>query len=250
MSLCFGKTPARPEAVKLKFSDVLTSLPTPPAVFGHEIGLSNFGMLANDTWGDCVIAGGDHEHMVWSTEGGQPTVQFTSAGALSDYSAITGFDPNNPDSDQGTDMQAGAAYRQKTGLVDAFGNRHKIDAYSALNVGDINQIATAAWLFGAVGIGVKCPSSMQAQFNAGHPWTIVPGDTIVAGHYVPLVGRNSAGNFVVITWGRLQAVTPQWLSTYMDEGICYLSLDVINKTTNLTPEGFNLNAMTQYLKEV
>jgi hypothetical protein len=188
--------------------------------------------------------------MVWSSEGGLPTTQFTSAGVLSDYSAVTAFTPNNQTTDQGTDMQVAAAYRQKIGLVDAFGNRHKIDAYSALNRGDVDQIASAAWLFGAVGIGVQCPSSMQVQFQAGQPWSIVPGDTIVGGHYVPLVGRNSAGNFVVITWGRLQAVTPAWLETYCDEGIAYLSLEVLNKTSGKTPEGYNLDALTQYLREV
>jgi hypothetical protein len=250
MPLCFGKTPARPDAVKLKFSAVLSSLPTPPAKFGHEEGSFNWGMLSNDQWGDCVEAGGAHEEMIWSAEGGLPTVQFTSAGVLSDYSAITGFDPNKPASDQGTDMQVAAAYRQNVGLVDAFGNRHKIDAYSALNVGDLNQIATAAWLFGAVGIGVNCPSSMQNQFTNGQPWSIMPGDTIVGGHYFPIVGRNSAGNFVAITWGRLQAVTPIWLATYMDEGLVYLSIEILNKTTNKTPEGYNLGALTQYLKEV
>jgi hypothetical protein len=247
----YGKAPARPDAVELKFSAVFNDpLPVPPKSFGHVSGSTNWTMLANDIWGDCVEAGGAHEHMVWTAEGSQKMAQFTSAGVLSDYSAITGFDPNNPDSDQGTDMQQAAAYRQTVGYVDAFGNRHKIDAYAALEAGNLDQLAVAAWIFGAVGVGVRVPSTMQHQFMGGQPWAVVPNDKIVGGHYIPCVGRNSAGNFVFITWGRLQAATPAWVATYMDEGLAYLSLEVINNTTKLSPEGFNLDILSKYLKGV
>ena len=36
---------------------------------------------------------------------------------------------------------------------------------------ELDELALAAWLFGAVGVGVKCPSSMENQFNAGTPWS-------------------------------------------------------------------------------
>lgn len=252
--LKFGKTPARPDAVKLKFAEVFNavSLPTPPASFGHETLSANgdWGMLANDQYGDCVFAGGAHEHMLWTMEGGLPSAQFTAQDVLSDYTAVTGFNPNNPATDQGTDMQVAAAYRQNTGLIDATGSRHKIDAYSALNVGDLSQLALATWLFGAVGVGVNCPNSMEDQFNTVTPWTIVSNDSIVGGHYTPCVGRNSVGNFLFITWGKLQAATPEWVAKYMDEGICYLDLEFISNNSKISPEGFNQAALTGYLKEV
>lgn len=252
--LRFGKLPARPNAVTLKFADVFNAdtIPTPPKSFGHEMLLANnnWSMFANDQWGDCVWAGAAHEHMLWTMEGGLQQAQFTTSDVLSDYSAATGFDPSKPATDQGTDMQVAAAYRQKTGVVDASGNRHKIDAYSALNVGDIDQIALATWIFGAVGIGVKCPSSMQDQFNQNEVWSVVPNDSIVGGHYCPCIGRNSVGNYVFVTWGRLQAATPEWVSKYNDEGICYFDLEIINQSTKMSPESFNQDALTQYLKEV
>ena len=252
--LKFGKLPARPDSVTLKFSQVFNEgvLPTPPATFGHEntIPGGSWSMFANDRWGDCVWAGAAHEHMLWTMEGGLPQAKFTSAGVLSDYSVVTGFNPLNPATDQGTDMQVAAAYRQKTGVVDSNGSRHKIDAYSALRVGDVNQLALATWLSGAVGVGVNCPFSMEDQFNSNQPWSVVESDSIVGGHYIPCVGRNSVGNFLFITWGRVQAATPEWVAHYMDEGIAYLSLEIINASTKLTPESFDLDALTQYLKEV
>ena len=54
-----GKVPARPDAVKLKFSSYINTnqLPTPPASFGHENLIQSWGMLGNDQYGDCVWAG-------------------------------------------------------------------------------------------------------------------------------------------------------------------------------------------------
>ena len=48
-----------------------------------------------DGAGDCVFAGGDHETMLWTLEGGAPA-SFTGANAIADYSAVTGYDPKAP----------------------------------------------------------------------------------------------------------------------------------------------------------
>lgn len=250
MHLKFGKLPARPGSIKLKFSDVfnIKKLPTPPVSFGHHNLMpdGNWHMLANDQYGNCVFAGAAHEHMLWTLEGGSPRSRFTIHDVLSDYSALTGFDPKKPETDQGTDMQEAAKYRQKTGVIDAVGTRHKIDAYSSLRVGDLKQLALATWLFGASGIGVRCPSSMQEQFGNG-PWTFDKNDTASNGHYMPCVGRDVHGNFLFISWGAVQPATPEWVAKYMDEGVVYLSTEIINSSTKVSPESFNSEALSQYL---
>lgn len=207
-------------------------------------------MLGNDKVGNCVFAGAAHETMLWTLEGKSPRAQFTIDDTLSDYSAVTGYDPKNPDSDQGTDMQEAAAYRQKTGIRDLHGVRHKIDAYAALRKGDIEQLELAAWLFGAVGVGVQVPASMEDQFDANKPWTVVTRDRVSGGHYIPCVGRNSAGNFMFVSWGKLQAATPEWVAKYMDEGVSYLSLERISSSGAVSPEGFNVSALKQYLRSM
>src|SRR5690349_6691028 len=127
--LCLGLKPARPDAIQFKLKDFmdLSALPTPPAKFGHGMNLV-YGMLANNSVSDCVIAGAMHEEMLWSSEHGT-VPPFTAASAVLEYTAITGYNPNNPRTDQGTDMQIAASYRRRVGLRDAVGNRHKIDAY-------------------------------------------------------------------------------------------------------------------------
>jgi hypothetical protein len=103
LPLKLGKKPARPGAVKFKLANYLvkTQLPTPPKVFGHEdlIG-PNWGMLGNDHYGDCVWAGAAHETMLWNKEGGR-TVLFNNTDVLKDYSAVTGFNPNDPNTIKG-----------------------------------------------------------------------------------------------------------------------------------------------------
>ena len=125
MPYALGKLPARPDAVKLKFPDFFNKkvLPKPPLRIGHELIGHEWGALGNHTVGDCLFAGFAHEHMVWTHMGtGSTGVEFTDKGVISDYSALTGYD-GTPATDKGSDMSAGAAYRRKTGVIDAKGDR-------------------------------------------------------------------------------------------------------------------------------
>jgi hypothetical protein len=172
--------------------------------------------------------------MLWTAESTGAPAPFTTANVLADYLAMNPGDTAYTD---GTDMQAAAAYRQKIGLIDASGKRHQIGPYVALNAGDVAQISTAAFLMGAVGLGVQLPTSAIDQFARAEPFSVVTGGGIEGGHYMPLVGRNSVGNFLVWTWGRLHAAEPGWLTTWMDEGIAYLSLERLRNS--VSPQGFD-----------
>ena len=233
-----GKKPARPDAVKLKFSSFFDAvqLPKPLMSFGHYVINQPFKMLGNDRAGDCVWAGAAHETMVWAREKYTPPV-FNDADVLSDYTAVTGYNPADPSTDNGTDMEEAAKYRRKTGIRDASGVRHKIDAYVALKPGDVEQIALATYLTAGIGIGVRLPDTAERQFDAQEPWSVVRGAKVEGGHYISCLGRNKLGNFLVVTWGRLHAVEPAFLTEYMDEGIAYLSLEALEH--KLTPDGFD-----------
>ncbi len=238
MRLKLGKTPARSGAVELRLDTYLTDqVPQAPAAFGHADLVRAWGMLGNDRVGDCVFAGAGHETMLWNEEGGHP-VRFTVESVLADYSAVTGYDPADPSTDQGTDMQVAASYRRKTGVVDAAGTRHTIDAYVSVAVGSAEEHATAAYLFGAVGVGIRFPSSAMDQFDAGRPWDVVPHSPIEGGHYVPIIGREASGDFLVVTWGKVQRMTPAFLAEYNDESIAMISFEPLKN--GVSPEGLDL----------
>lgn len=244
-----GKLPARPGAIKFAFSQFfdVSKLPRPPASFGHQALVQQWFGLGNDKFGCCVWAGAAHEHMMWSLMGGEPRSRFTIKDVLSDYTAVTGFDPSKPDTDQGTDMQVAASYRRTTGILDATGVRHKIDAYVSVRAEDTTMLATATYFSGACGIGIEFPDSADDQFEKGVPWDVVPGASVVGGHYVPCVGRAPNGNFLVVTWGKVQEMTPAFYEKYNDETVAYLCLEIVSKKTELSPEGFDAAKLQEYL---
>ena len=247
MKYKLGKRPARPVR-GLMYGAIFNPdmLPTPPKIFGHELLLAggDWGMLGNSDCGDCTACDAAHQTMLWSLESGKPAVQFTTAGVIADYSAISGYNGTEA-TDTGCDMQDVANYRQKTGVIDASGVRHKIQSFASLKAGNLSQLAQAAYIFGAVSVGVQLPSSAEDQFDAQKPWSVVSGDTIEGGHCITIVGMNSVGNFLLLTWGRLHAATPAWLSTYMDEAIAPLSLEMLN-AKGVSPEAYDLPTLTKY----
>ena len=249
-TLKLGKTPARPDAVTFKLSAYLNTaaLPTPPATFTKDdkIVAQPWSMLGNDHWGDCVFAGAAHETMLWNTEAQHP-VTFTDDSVLSDYSAVTGFDPNDPNTDKGTDMQVAASYRRKTGIVDGSGQRHQVAAYLAIKPSDETELKQAVYLFSNAGIGIQFPGSAMDQFRAGKPWTVVAGATIEGGHYIPAIGYDHHYVYVV-TWGKLQKMSWEFYVKYCDEAICYLSTEML--TGGIAPNGLDVAALQADLAQL
>ena len=247
--LKLGKTKARPDAVKFKLAEYLDTslLPSPPKNFGHErLVVGSWGMLGNDQYGDCVWAGAAHETMLWNREGARTAI-FDDQSVLSDYSAVTGFNPNDPNTDQGTDMQVAASYRRKTGVRDAKGQRHLVTAYLAITPKDVEELKQAIYLYSAVGIGIEFPSTAMDQFNQGKPWTVVKGASVEGGHYVPAVGYNSRYLYVV-TWGKVQRMSWAFYKKYNDESVVYISEEMLNGDVSL--EGFNLAQLELDLKQL
>ena len=242
MPFCLGKKPARPGSIKLRLGDYLKAeaLPPLPAVFGHQNLVASWPMFANDRYGDCVFAGAAHETMLLVAEGGGHAT-FTDANVLSDYAAVTGFDPANPATDTGADMQEAAGYRRNTGIVDARGDRHTIAAYLALEPGSVAHLYLAAYLFGAVGIGLALPVSALDQAEHGRAWDVVAGSPSAGGHYVPLIGRRADGMLVAVSWGALQPMSEAFFTTYCDEAVAYVSKECL--VDRKSPEGFDYAAL-------
>jgi hypothetical protein len=240
MAYKLGKLPFVRKATDLHFRDYRDRsivLPVPPAAFGHDNLVPSFPMLGNDEVGDCVIAGIMHLIQVWTAMGGNPAI-FTTANALADYSAITGYDPNNPDSDQGTDMRTALQYGVDTGFIDANGNRHKIGAFMLLQSGNLQELAEAVYLFGGAATGFQLPESAQEQFSDGQTWDVVPGSPIEGGHCAPVVARLMTGSLDLVTWGKEEPATPAFIVQYCDEPWAVLSPEMM--VNGVTMDGFNL----------
>lgn len=260
--LKLGKKPATHDERDLLFSQFLvsTALPKVPARFGHGTAFSNWQMLGNgpdDTVepgfqgaGDCVFAGAGHETMLWNKLGGKK-VSILGKNSISDYSAVTGYVIDDDSTDQGTDVRTALKYRVATGIVDSKGVRHKLGAYVKLDPKNWNQLMTAAYITGAVGIGFEFPDSAMDQFNAGKDWDVVAGAQIEGGHYVPVVGRTSTLKGGAVSWAKRQGFTQAFYEAYNDEAWVLVSQEELKNGKN--ERGFDyaaLNAAVAQLNSV
>lgn len=223
-------------------------LPQAPIGYDHTgLVTDPWGMLGNDRIGDCAIAGPAHEHMLTSAMAGKRAT-FTEKAVIGVYSAITGYDPKKPDSDQGSVVRDVLRYRAATGMTDAEGNVHKVGAYVALRPGDWTELMEALYLFGAVGIGIQVPESAQEQFEEKKPWVPVPGSPVEGGHYVPVVSRPAEAVANVVTWGGLQGMSRSFYHHFCDEAWAILSPEALTNGKSL--EGFDLTQLTADLAEL
>jgi hypothetical protein len=249
VALKLGKQPAAPKPTDFKFSEFASTieLPSVPSRFGHGGAYPDWKMLGNDRYGDCVWAGAAHEHMLINKVVQGIDVLFEDSTVLADYAAATGFDPNDPSTDNGSDVHKALDYRRKVGIADSTGVRHKIGAYVSLDPKNWDHLEQAAYIFGAVGIGFEFPASAMDQFNAHEPWDYVPGSKVEGGHYVPTVGSmESKDQATAITWGRRQVFTTAFYEKYNDESWVYITTEELrNDGTGL--HGFDIQKLNSYL---
>jgi hypothetical protein len=244
-----GLKPPKPGAMKFKLANYVNlDEISVPHDFGYLDNTFEWNMLGNDQAGCCVVTGAAHEHMTWTWAARNGMATFEDTNVLDTYKAVTGWD-GVPDSasDTGLDMRDFAEYRRTVGIRDSKGNVHRIKAYAEI-ANNVESIVTAAYVFGAVGIGLRMPQSAESQFDAGVPWTPIQGSGIMGGHYVPLERRNNHGNLVCVTWGRLQAMTPQFLATYCDVAVAYITDDFLKD--GRTPRGFDLERLNTDLAQL
>lgn len=234
MNLKLGKLPAKfgPKDFRLK-NYLMPNLPPIPKEYTHADMIADWGMLGNDRWGDCTCAGAAHEHMLWSAEGEQP-IGFNDTDVVADYLTITG------NQDVGAYVHEVLDYRRKVGMLDANGNRHKIDAYIRLD--NLDEVRTAIYLFSAAAIGFLVTNTAMRQFQTGHTWhpSICP-ETTLGGHYVPLIGYGP-NRLYCVTWGKIQPMSEKFFRTYVDEMWAILCLDMLG-ADGVTAEGFNVEQL-------
>jgi hypothetical protein len=174
--------------------------------WGTVISNPDWGMMGNDTAGDCVFAAIGHMVMIYSALAGKPYVP-TTQEVIAAYSKVTGYDPaqtdargNNP-TDNGTDPVDALKWWQKEG----FGG-NTIGAYVAVDPTNVNHVNAAMYWFGPLLTAINVYQFMEDDFNSGSEWKIPKGwnqNDALGGHGVPLVSFTNWGRvYDLITWGK------------------------------------------------
>ncbi len=228
------------DQAKLKLHNYMgPALPPPPAAVDWTLAISeDLGMLGNDSVGDCTCADVGHTIELLTAMGAGIVVPTTDE-ILALYSGATGYDPNDPSTDQGASLSEIADYVQKWGLV-VKGVAHKIHAYLDVKAGDQHQTMQSIHLFKHCAIGVRLPKSAMDGFGKGI-WSDTTDTNILGGHDVPLVAYDAEGP-TCITWGAYQKMSWSWYAKYCDEAQARLYDDAAGPDWN-DANGFSFSQL-------
>lgn len=186
-----------------------------PAAVDWSDGHEDFwwGPLGNDAFGDCTCAAACHMTDAWRIAHNQPPTCVTD-DALSAYAAVTGFDPDRPETDRGAVVLDVLNYWRQHGIAGS-----KIDAYAAVKV---RLIPHTVDLFGGAYLGLQLPLSAQGQ----KVWSKADGPDGLpgtwGGHAVSVISYDPQG-VVLVTWGERQRATWDFIHAYCDEAYAVLS---------------------------
>lgn len=215
-----GKLPAKIDHRTFQFADYLRlgQLPTPPDTLTNSKYVKSWGMMLNDTLGDCVVAGGGHYiKLCVDSTGKNWTVPDWRVHDT--YFHLTGGQ------DTGLVELDFLNHWRKEGL---FG--HKIAAFTQIKTKNLDMTKLAMYMFSSAFIGLAMP--LTAQYQKIWEVTKTSGDGKPGswgGHCVILVDYNATGP-VCVTWGGLLQMTWQFYQEYCEESYALLSGDWIQGT--------------------
>lgn len=218
------------------FPDYASKLPPAPPSKSWADGVKDWRLLGNDKVGDCTIATVYHLIMSWLAANGKSATP-TDEEVLSVYSAVTGYDPADPSTDQGAVMIDVLNYWRTTG-VRIGDETHKLAGYARCRVGHHEHIRSAINLMGGVCLGVAFP---DAWFDRD-VWDVGrgPGFRPDGGHEIPAIGF-SPKSLTVVSWGRTYEMTWAALDRYCEEVQVPVAADWAD--SDLSPSGFALDEL-------
>lgn len=240
--------PYTPEQKKRMYASAFlrpAELPATPTVVDYVSKVSDWPMYGNDQLGDCTCAAAGHMIEAWTDYGQGKTVKISDNDVLKAYEAVSGYREGHPETDQGAVMQDVLDYWRKTGI-----GGHKILAFAQLDLSNADEIKAALYLFGHVYLGINFPAIAMEQFDEGKPWDAVKRDGgIEGGHAIDMGYAETGKNHKVITWAKVQEMTPAFFEKYVEEAWVVVSQEWIN-AVGKNPAGLDTGALNAAFSEV
>jgi hypothetical protein len=240
-----GRRPAVVDARVPFLADVSTVLPLAPPeqnwYAGPEEG-AGWGMLGNDTVGDCVQAAAFHLLKSATSYADKPLIP-TEAEALQAYSESTGYTAGDPNTDQGTVVLGPGGFIEywvKTGLPIG-GARNKVSGFV--------QVKPAHWqvaihLFGGAMFGINLPENVVASDTVPYDWRDAGGQ-VAGGHEVYVAGyfvESGVTYYPLVSWGVRYLATAAFLSAVTEEVVCVVDPAAMN-ARGVNADGIDLAAL-------
>ena len=239
----FGRKRSPLGAKKLHLADYLrqfTLPPSPPSAdYSAAAQPSLTQIFGNDALGDCVIAGANHILGVETGNAGSCLVT-PEAQVVKEYSAVGGYVPGNPATDQGCDLVTALNYYSTTG----FTNGTKLLAWLAINGSNVAEIQAALFLFENLYFGMELPDAWISPFPSGDGfvWDVAGAQDPNNGHCVMGAAYDSRGVSKLASWGLQGVLTYAAIAEYATgktggELYVLLSPDQLAKGQSKAPNG-------------
>jgi len=246
-----GRLPVKNDARNLKLASYLPRTPLPrPNRRIWSSAVKEWLMLGNDKYGDCTCAGILHMLMLWKAQN-SIQVCVNESDALSIYHEVTGFNPNDPSTDNGAHEIDVLNYCRQNIICGS----KIVSAYVSIDVRTpkvtIEQICQAINLFGGIYIGADMYQSAMDEFAGGFAWkrTTCTG-AFKGGHAFAIIDYDDNRQiFTCITWGVPHEITYAWALAFIKEGYAIYSPSWLNNN-GVAPSGFNETQLIQDLNEV
>lgn len=233
----YGRKPALIPA-GLRTLDYYAAGPLPAAPASVAVpSVADWGMLGNDTFGDCGVAGIDHGFMTTDAVLGQPAIPATTTDVVNYYLNYTGGQ------DVGVVLSDFLAYVKVNGFLG-----RTVSAYAPVAVQDVPTLHFAVEAYDFAYCGITVHDGMEQAFSKGGAWDLesVSG-AIVGGHCIPVVGYDSQYLYAV-TWGKVQPIAyPAW-ARVADEAWAIITGEVT--TAGNDGRGINLDALQADLSQL
>lgn len=221
----------------------MRNIPSPPTACDYSADASKAlsEIYLNNILGDCVIAGIGHVVGVLTGGAGKQYI-YTNTQITQLYSAIGGYVPGKPNTDNGCDEQTALNYWQQNGAPTG---SHQIAGWISVNGADPVEYRTALWLFENLYFGIELPDKWinPEPSGSGFTWDVAGAPDPNNGHCVVGVGYTNKG-VRICTWGMLGLLTDAAIAKYatkLGEGELYtvVSQDAISKAAAKAPNGFD-----------
>ena len=233
-----GKLPKVDDARNLRMANYLDGrrLSKLPLSKSWSPAVHRWALFENDSIGCCTCASAAHAIQSWTANDGDEII-LPDAAVVDAYSAISGYDPENPETDRGASIHRALKHFRTVGI----GGR-RILGFAEIDPRDGATLMRCIHLFGGVLLGVALPRSAQGQAlwqdTTDRPWSW-GGHAVWVPGYDPYIRE-------VPTWGRLLRMTPEFLERYCDEAYALVSHDWTGPDRT-APNGFELDALVRDL---
>lgn len=247
--LFFGRRRPRVAAPRARLSHFIRkSLPSPPAMCDYtSTAMTELrNVYLNDREGDCVIAFMAHgEAVITANNPSLMVSSYTDDQINQVYSAVGGYVPGDPSTDDGCDIETALNYWTTTGMPDG----RKIAGSLDVDPSDSEEYRTAIWLFEVLCAGIDLPDAWLQSVRDGSTWDVAGDPDPDNGH---CVGSSKYGlDTIWYTWGDLVGITDAAIAKYCaasagGELHAVISQDTVNRATQRAPSGFDWAGLVSY----